>query len=56
VLSTRGAVLSISVFTSYGLATLLVTRVPAPTLMAAMGATLVVATIAASTVSALREP
>ena len=54
VLSTRGALLSLSVFVSYGLATLLVTRVAATSLMAAMGAVLAVTTLGAAAVPALR--
>jgi MFS transporter, DHA3 family, macrolide efflux protein len=54
VLSTRGALLSIASFVSYGMATLLTTVVPAQTLMAALGTVLTLLTLVAATSASLR--
>jgi MFS family permease len=53
-LSTRGALMSLGCFASYGLATLLTTRVSPVSLMAALGAALVVVTVGAAPAPSLR--
>lgn len=55
VLSSRGALMSVSMFTSYALATVLTTRVSASVLLATAGAALAVMAAAATAVPALRQ-